>query len=235
MTLLAPDILEEARGLSVAVSVTGLVLGFLLWVLGWRGHRFWIVLAATVSAGVAGLSLGPSYGASPEAAGLLLAIAAGVLALALARVVAFVAGGVAGWTAVHALVPTWNEPLVCFLVCGLVGLLLFRLWTMALTSFGGAVLMVYSCLCLLDRFGTLNVVQLAETQVLLLNWSCAGLTLMGMLVQFVLDRRRKRPASRGKDHRFRSAPSRRREEAPLPPENKRGWLSTGWKMLRQAG
>ena len=84
MALLAPDILEEARGLSVAVSVSGLVLGLLLWLLGWRGHRFWIVLAATVSAGVAGLSMGPSYGASPELAGLLLAIAAGVLALALA-------------------------------------------------------------------------------------------------------------------------------------------------------
>ena len=28
----------------------------LLWLFGWRGHRFWIVLATTVSAGIVGLA-----------------------------------------------------------------------------------------------------------------------------------------------------------------------------------
>jgi MFS family permease len=233
MSLLVPDILEEALGLSLAFSITGLVLGLFLWLYGWRGHRFWIVLAATVSAGVGGLMIGPSYGASPVAAGLLLAVAAGVLALALARLVVFVAAGVAGWTAVHALVPTWNEPLVCFLVCGLIGLLLFRLWTMALTSFAGALLMAYSCLCLLERFAKLDVVTLAKNQAVGLNWTCAGLTLLGMLVQFLLERRRKRPAPKARE-RPKPAP-RKREEPPPPDEGKKGWLSAGWKLLRRAG
>jgi hypothetical protein len=232
MSLLAPDILEIARGLSLGADVAGLVLGLLLWVYGWRGHRFWIVLAATVSAGILGLKVGPAYGASETAAGLLLAVTAGVLALALARVVVFVAAGVAGWTVVHALVPTWNEPLVCFLVSGLIGLLLFRLWTMTLTSFGGALLIGYSCLCLLERFATLNVVALAETQAVWLNWACGGLTGLGMLVQFLLDRRRRRPAPRARE---KSKPAPRKREEPPPEEGRKGWLSTGWKLLRRAG
>jgi hypothetical protein len=235
MSLLAPDILEIARGLSLGADVSALVLGLLLWVYGWRGHRFWIVLAATVSAGILGLRLGPAYGTSEVAAGLLLAIAAGVLALALARVVVFAAAGVAGWAVVHALVPAWNEQLVCFLVCGLIGLLLFRLWTMALTSFGGALLIGYSCLCLLEQFAKLNVVGLAETQAVWLNWACGGLTLLGMLVQFYLERRRKRPAARAKDTRPRPAPRKREEPPPPPAEAKKGWLRAGWNALRQAG
>src|SRR5262245_66462146 len=101
MHLLAPDVLAEARGLSVAVSATGLAVGVMLWLLGWWGHRFWIVLAATLGAGILGLCSGPAYGAQPLVAGLLSAVAAGALALALVRVVAWLAGVRAGWVAVR--------------------------------------------------------------------------------------------------------------------------------------
>src|SRR5438128_1917234 len=88
---------------------------------------------------------------------------------------------------------------VAVIIAGLVlGLLLLRLWTMALTSCGGALLVAYSSLCLLDRFAKLNVVALAEGQTVWLNWMCAGLTLTGMLVQFLLERRRNRPAAKAK-------------------------------------
>ena len=58
MHLVAPDILAEGHGLSSALSAAGLVLGLLLWLFGWRAHRFWIVLIATVSAGISGLYSG---------------------------------------------------------------------------------------------------------------------------------------------------------------------------------
>src|SRR5262249_12085001 len=95
MQLVVPEILDEARGFSVAVSVTALVMGLSLWLIGWRSHRFWIVLGTTIGAGVWGLSSGPIYGTPGLVAGLLLALAAGALALALVRVVAFAAGGLA--------------------------------------------------------------------------------------------------------------------------------------------
>src|SRR5262249_52416225 len=88
MQLLAPDVLAEAQGLSVAVTVTGLVAGLLVWLYGWRWHRFWTVLGATLLAGVLGLYSAPTYGVQPLVGGLLLAVAAGALALSLVRMVA---------------------------------------------------------------------------------------------------------------------------------------------------
>src|SRR6266849_4882114 len=85
--LVAPDILAEARGLPTALSGTGVAFGLLLWALGWRLHRFWIVLATTVIAGVYGLASGTAPGVQPLVVALLLAVAAGMLALPLARVV----------------------------------------------------------------------------------------------------------------------------------------------------
>ena len=152
MHLLAPDILDVAKDLPVAVMASALGVGLLLVVTGWAWHRFWIVLVTTVVAGVTGLNIGPSYGMKPLVAGLLLAIAGGQLALALVRVVVFAAVGIAAAMIVHSFAPAnWDIPLGCFLAGGLLGLLLFRLWTMVLTSFAGSVLMGYAILCLLDR------------------------------------------------------------------------------------
>src|SRR5262249_35799008 len=135
MHLLSPDILTEARSLSYGLLSAGLAAGLMLWLLGWWGHRFWIVLIATVGGGVFGLNAGPNYGLQPAVAGLLLAVSAGVLALTLVRLFAWAAGGFAAWMLVHALAPLWDQPYLCFLAGGLIGLLLFRFWTMALTSF----------------------------------------------------------------------------------------------------
>src|SRR5437763_1374793 len=150
MQLVTPDILEQARGLSVPVCATGLALGSLLWIFGWSANRFWIAFFATVAAGVFGLQEGPAHGVQPLIAGLLLAIVAGVTAVLLVRLLAYFAGGVAGLLLVHVLVPHWDEPVICILAGGLLGVALFRSWVMALTSCGGVMLMAYSGLCLLD-------------------------------------------------------------------------------------
>jgi hypothetical protein len=191
MVLIPSDIMRDALGLSPGLSAIGFAVGLLLWLTGWRGHRFWIVLAATVGAGVFGLLKGPIHQIQPLVAGVLLAIAAGLLALALVRVLAFAAGGAAAWLALHSLIPApWNEPLICFLAGGLVGLLLFRLWTMILTSFGGSLLMVFSGLCLGDRLGKLDAVGWTDNQGALLTWMCVGLGLLGVIMQFLLERGR---------------------------------------------
>ncbi len=191
MQLLVPAILEDARGLSVGITATVLVLGFFIWLFGWWGHRFWIVLAATVGAGLMGLYGAPAIHSQPLVAGLLLAVAAGALALALVRFVAFAAGGLAAWVVVHALVPIWNEPLISMLAGGLIGLLLFRIWTMALTSFAGTLFMAYAGLCLAHKLGNVDIVALAEKRRILLNFACGGLALLGLTGQLLLGRRRR--------------------------------------------
>lgn len=224
MQLLAPDLLADARELSAAVTAAGLGLGLLLWLLGWWGHRFWIVLGATLAGGIAGLASSPAYGIQPLVAGLLAAVAAGVLALALVRVLAFAAGSLAAGLVMHAVAPSWDLPLVSMLVGGLVGVFLFRLGTMALTSTVGALLVGYCALSLLDRLGTLNAVPWADAHALLLNWLCGGGAVLGVLAQFVLERRRlRKKREREEAAREKAAED---EERKKRQRAKRSWF--GW-------
>src|SRR4051794_41973609 len=97
MQLIAPDILAEARGLTGAMTGTICVLGFALWLFGWRWHRFWIVAGITLAAGLIGLNAGrTTNGTQVMAVGILLAGAAGLLALGLAKGLGVVAGGGGG-------------------------------------------------------------------------------------------------------------------------------------------
>ncbi len=190
MSIINPDILAEGRDFSIAFCAVGLAVGLLLWLTGWRAHRFWIVLFATLAAGITGLLRAQQFGVQPLVAGLLLAIAAGVLALALIRVIAFLAAGFACVVVVRSLPPApWQEPIICFLAGGLLGLLLFRVWTMALTGFAGAVLMGYFGLWLADRLGQVDAVLLAAQQSTLVNSVCAAVGIAGAVVQYLWDRR----------------------------------------------
>src|SRR5262249_20319097 len=113
MQLIAADVLSDANGLSIPFCVAGIILGLSLWSLGWHWHRFWIVVATTVAAGLYGLSSHQSIGPRMLAAGLLLAISAGILAVDMSRFLAFAAGGLSCWLIVHKILPTLQEPLLC--------------------------------------------------------------------------------------------------------------------------
>jgi len=191
MQLIAPGLLAPLLGLSKPACGVGIGVGVLLWLFGWLGHRFWIVCATTVAAGVIGLSSGRAAGLTPLVAGVLLAISAGMMALALARVLAFVAGGAAVCLALQLLVPTWEDRLLWFLGGGLAGLFLFRWWLMALTSLAGTLLITYSSLCLLQQMGRLQALDWTEKRTLLLNWIVVGGTLLGMVGQMLVERVRK--------------------------------------------
>jgi hypothetical protein len=194
MQLVAPDILEEARLLSPLLSGAGLVIGFLLWSLGGRTHRFWLAMSVTLGAGLLGLALGKDYGMQPLVAGLLLAVSAGALALSLVRLLLFAAGGLASLGLMHALAPAWNEPIAVFLVGGLVGVFLYRFWIITFSSLIGALFLVYSALALLDRLHIVDSVAWTGKNGPILNWGCSALVVMGIVVQFVLERRRQRKA-----------------------------------------
>jgi hypothetical protein len=194
MQLVAPDILEEARLLSPLLSGGGMAVGFLLWSLGGRTHRFWLAMSVTLTAGLLGLTLGKDYGMQPLVAGLLLAVSAGALALSLVRLLLFAAGGLASLGLMHTLAPTWDEPIAVFLVGGLIGVFLYRFWIITFSSLIGALFLVYSALALLDRLHMVDSVAWTGKNGPLVNWGCAALVVMGILVQFLLERRRQRKA-----------------------------------------
>jgi hypothetical protein len=193
MAIFDPEILQELCSLSVSLCITGAVVGWLLWLTGWWLHRFWIVLAITALAGILGLASGSIQGVQPLIAAVLLAIAAGILALALIRLVAFAAGGAAACFLLQRLAPSAGaDPMIPFLAGGLLALYYFRLWTMTMTSFAGTVLTGYFGLCLANHFEKLQAVTLAQEKAVMLNVACGIGTLLGVFAQFVVERRRAR-------------------------------------------
>jgi hypothetical protein len=186
MQLLAPEILAEARGLTEAMCGTLCVLGFALWLFGWRWHRFWIVAGVTLGAGLFGLHAGRGAGGTQIlAVGLLLAVAAGMMALELAKIFAFVAGGCGAWFAVQWVVPQAQELWAVFLCGGLFGLLLYRLWTMLLTSLLGVVLAAHAGLLLVEQLAGFDAAAWVGENQAAGNGLVVGLTVLGVLLQAV--------------------------------------------------
>jgi hypothetical protein len=183
MHLIAPDILAEARGVSGALAGTAWVFGFALWLFGWRWHRFWVVAGVTLGAGLIGLNAGKTSGGQVMAVGILLAVAAGMMALELAKVLAFVAGGIGAWLAVQWVLPQAQELWAVFLSGGLFGLLLYRLWTMLLTSLIGTLIGGHAALLLAEGWLKFDAVAWTGAHIVALNGVVVALVVLGVVVQ----------------------------------------------------
>jgi len=192
MVVIASDILADLCGLSLGLIIALLPIGLMLWLFGWWSHRFWIVLMTTVLAGVVGLVEATSWHAQPIIVAVLLAIAAGVLALALVRVVTFAIGGLVGVYLVQFAFPSLNQQAICFLLSGLLCLLLFRWFFMTLTSFVGAACLAYGALALMAYHETLDAVCWSDENATLLNIACGVATILGFVGQLLFDRWRTR-------------------------------------------
>lgn len=196
MYLIASDILADICGLSLGLIITIVPVGLTLWLLGWWSHRFWIVLTTTVVAGIIGLVEAPSWHAQPILTAVLLAIAAGVMALALVRVITFSAGGMASVYLVQFALPTLQQPVICFLIGGLICLLLFRWYFMALTSFAGSVVLAYGILALMHYREMMDAVAWCDDNTMLLNVLCGIGACVGFAFQVGFERWRRRRRER---------------------------------------
>jgi hypothetical protein len=217
MGVVDPDVLKEALLLPPWLLVVALLLGVLLWLLGGWGHRFWIVMLTTLLSGVVGLIYGPQFGMQPLVAGLLVAVAAGALALALMRIGVFLAVGFAALGTARLVAPSWDEPLACFLVGGLFGIVLFRFWIVVLTSASGTLLMAHAGLALIGRFRATDVVGWSQQQAPLINWIIGATIVLGVLLQFLVQRRLKNKSGAKKKEEKAPPPEEQFEEAPPPP------------------
>ncbi|HVS35998.1 MAG TPA: hypothetical protein VMS17_10500 [Gemmataceae bacterium] len=228
MVVVAPDILDEVRQLPWYLPALGAALGLVLWLFGGRQHRFWLVLLTTVIGGVVGLRFGPDCDMQPLVAGLLLAVTAGALALALARVLLFLLGGAASVWLGHTAAPAWDAPALCFLIGGLLGVLLYRVWVTALSSLAGTLLLAYSILGLLGGAGVCDAVGWAGDQTALLNWACGSFAVVGLLTQLLLERRRVR-RKLAKEKARKEAEEAEWPPYTRPPHPPRHWWEWGHK------
>jgi len=183
MTLVIPDILSEVLRLSFGAQIIGLALGLGLWLTGWMRRNFWVAFAVTTSFGLYGLHLGRTTGAHPLVTALLLGISAGILAAELGRLIAFVTGGLAVAVLLQMFVPNFPEPLLAYLAGGLLCVLLYKTWLLAVFGFAGSMLVVYCGLPLVSKFLGINPMQLASQKSILLNGVVLGGTALGMYLQ----------------------------------------------------
>jgi hypothetical protein len=108
-----------------------------------------------------------------------------MMALELAKVFAFVAGGCGAWLAVQWVFPQAQELWAVFISGGLFGLLLYRLWTMLLTSLAGVLVASHAALLLLEEpLGFDSVKWVAGNQAAL-NGVAVALIVLGILLQAV--------------------------------------------------
>jgi hypothetical protein len=234
MQLISPDILIEARGLTEAMSGTLCVLGIALWLFGWRWHRFWVVAGITLAAGLLGLNAGRAAGGTRiMAVGILLAVAAGMLALELAKVFAFVAGGCGAWLAIQWVFPQAQELWAVFLCGGLFGLLLYRLWTMLLTSLMGVLMAGHAGLLLLEPHLSFDAIKWVSGNQAAINGVVVGLTVLGILLQAIASPDEGRAKKENfKEKEEKKPPKRKPEPEPIPePEPTEKQLSWWRKLL----
>ena len=212
MQVLNPEILATTRQLSVSVLLAIWAIGVSLWLYGGRTHRFWLALAVTVAAGIVGLQVSRDFGVQPLVAALLLALSAGSLALALARIGVFVAGGITGLFIARSLANGWND-FMCFLAGGLLGITLFPVWIAVLSSTVGTVLMAYGGVGVLDSLLRMDSPRWAERNAPLINWGVSGWIILGMFLQYALEKRHKK----GKESRKEEKKEEKPAPLPLPP------------------
>ena len=234
MQLVAAEILTEAHGMSWPVAAFGIIVGMFLWVFGWQWHRFWIVFVTTVIAGTVGLTMQQEIGPRMLAAGVLLAIAAGLLAMDLSRLIAFAVGGSVCWLTVHAIVPTFQQPLICFLIGGILGIFTYRLQWMLLSSLVGTLLTTYSIVLLIEKLSGPDFVAVDWTRMnaLGLNIGVVVFSLLGIAVQGQLERRRESREQRKRDKALATLSEAEREHIKQLP--RRSWLGTLFGKEREA-
>jgi hypothetical protein len=222
MQFIAPDILAEARELSLTILVIALLLGNALWLLGWRWHRFWVVVSITLAGGLIGLHSSRVSGGHILATGILLAVAAGLMALELARLLTFLAAGTTAWLAASLLFPGGQELWIAFLLGGLVGILLYQLCTMLATSLAGTLIASHALMCLLDRFFKIDSTSLAMQNQVMLNGAVIAVTVLGLLAQSWLERWYSRRKKRRREQAMEKIREEEREKAraEIPPPEK---------------
>lgn len=183
MQLISPDVLVETKGLSIGATGILMFVGLMLWAFGWRWHRFWVAFTITLTAGIVGLNAGQASGNKVMVIGVLLAIAAGLLALELAKIIAFLTGGIAAWIGVQALLPQAQELWAVFFCGGLLGVVLYRFWTMLATSFVGAVLFSNTLAIMAETFAPGKLTKIIQTQQTILNLAIFLGTILGVYIQ----------------------------------------------------
>ncbi|HQR08866.1 MAG TPA: hypothetical protein PLN21_18745 [Gemmatales bacterium] len=193
MQLLSPEVLADVLELPVAAMLVMVGLGMALALTGWRWHRFWLTICVSMVSGVVGLRQATAWGIEqPVLAGVLLAAAAGCLALSLARVGLFLAYGLVTWYAMKRLAPPYAIPAICICLGGLFSVLFYRFCVVLLTSLVGSLLLAYGGMAYAQLQNWFPMVTWLKEQPLAAHGAFAAVCGFTLFVQLYLWRRARR-------------------------------------------
>jgi hypothetical protein len=230
MQIISGEMLTDMRELPLLASAVLTIIGLCLYLAGWMTYRFWVVLATTFGAGLFGLRMGPEYGLQPIVAGLMLAVAAGCLALALARVAIFGWYGLVCWYLVQWLAPQFAIPVVCIVAGGLFTVLFYRLCVMMLTSAAGMICLAYGGLDLAERVAGLSTIHWIADNAMAVQIGYFASILVGVVLQHRIESSHKKYSAWKADY----ADWQKKKGAPAGGGVKRKLLA--WlPKLRKAG
>ena len=192
MQVLSADVLADVLELPVPTLLVLMGIGAALALTGWRWHRFWLTICVSMISGLVGLRQAQAWGINqPIIAGVLLAAAAGCLALSLARVGLFLAYGLAAWYAMKRLAPPYAIPAICICVGGLFSVLFYRFCVVLLTSVVGSILFTYAALAYAQLQNWFPMQTWLREQSLAAHGSLAGLCLVTLMLQLYLWRKQR--------------------------------------------
>ena len=197
MQVLSPEVLADVLELPSLALITLFVLGVSLALTGWRWHRFWLTISVSLISGLVGLRQAQAWGiGQPIVAAVLLATAAGCLALSLARVGLFLAYGLATWYAVKRFAPPYAIPAICICLGGLFSVLFYRFCVVMLTSVVGSVILSYAGMAYAQQQNWFPMQTWLKEQALVAHASLAGISLLTLVTQLYFWRNtRKRKAA----------------------------------------
>jgi hypothetical protein len=192
MQVLSPDVFADLLELPLAALGIIAALGAAIALIGWRWHRFWLTITVSLISGLIGIRQAPVWGIEqPIMAGVLLATAAGCLALSLARVGMFLAYGLTIWYAMKRFAPPYAIPAICICAGGLFSVLFYRFCVALLTAAFGSLLLCYGGLAFAQQKNIFSVSSVIQEQPLIASAIWAGLTFFTLSLQLYFWRRAK--------------------------------------------
>lgn len=190
MEILSPDVVVDFLDLPMPALLAMMGTGLLLAITGWKWHRFWLTLCVSLFAGMIGMRQATAWGISqPVVSGVLLAAAAGCLALSLSRVALFLAYGLTCWYAMKRMAPVYAIPAICICAGGLFSVIFYRFCVVLLTSTLGSITLSYGVIAYVEQQKWYAALNWLKEQLVVAHAALAGVTLVALFIQLALWRK----------------------------------------------
>jgi hypothetical protein len=187
--LINHEVIEAARGMSVALLGTLVTTGIALWLFGWHWHRFWITISFSLTGALVAWSLCDTWTSTPRVVcAVIVGLTIASVAVELSRLLVFLAGIWAVYWLIQPLAGQFHD---LWLLCPLGGLLaigLFRYGWMLGTSIVGTLVAAHAALLLIETGTSATALPWVVANSQLCTIALGLWVVLGFVMQLWIDR-----------------------------------------------